>query len=373
MTEATARPAPAYRPRMRLPDYDGGSIANLMAELEHRLGSRPPLPGLHPVLAAAVPEADTYVVVVLDGLGDHQLAHPAATTLARARVGRLDATLPSTTAVALASMATASAPAHHGILSHFLHLGPPHGIVNALKWRDISGDEVAVPTDRLLPETTWERLAAAGREAVTVQPGPFERSPLTRLLYRGCRFEPVWSAADWLAAVIDLAAVPGRLVVAYWPPVDVAAHTEGQRSVLYRDALAEADGLWSALTARLPPGAVAIATADHGHVDYARADKVDMERHGATVFGDPRLLLLRTDDATARRLADEHPVTLLDDPRPLFGPGDHPSLADRLPTHALAVDRGRLVIPSYMDDRLVGYHGGAEPEELEVPLLVAGG
>jgi hypothetical protein len=291
--------------------------------------------------------------------------------MAAHRVGALDATFPTTTAVALASVATALAPAGHGLVSHFLHLGGDVGIVNALKWRTISGADAGIDTTSFLPETAWERLVAAGREPVTVQPGPFAGSPLSRLLYRGCRFEGVWTPDEWVDAVVDLVAVPGRLVFAYWPSIDVAAHEVGQHSPRYRAALAEADGLWSRLVARLPPGAVAVGTADHGHVDYGRDDKIEVDRHGATVFGDPRSLFLRTDDDRARRVAAGLPATLVDDPRPFFGPGDHEALATRLPTHLVLADRGKLIIPSFMDDRLVGYHGGLEPEELEVPLLVA--
>lgn len=355
---------------MLVPDYSGGSIGNLMAEVEGRFGGKPPLPGLRRDLAEAIPEADTYVVCLFDGLGDHQLAHPSAASLAASRVGALHSSFPTTTSVALATLATASAPASHGIVSHFLHL--PDGIVNALKWRTISGADAKVDTSTLLPPTVWERLGAVGAEPVTVQPGPFERSPLTRLLYRGCRFEPIWSGTEWVDAVVDLAR-PGRLVFAYWPSVDVAAHEAGQGSGRYHQALVEADAAWSRLTARLPAGAVAVATADHGHLDYEPADKVPVDRHGATVFGDPRALFLRTDDDIAARLAAELPVDLVADPRPLLGPGDHPSLGDRSPSHVLLAHRGRLVIPSFMDDRLVGYHGGLEPEELEVPLLVATG
>lgn len=354
---------------MRIPDYGGGSIANLMAELEGRLGTTPPLPGLNADLAAAIPDADTYVVVLFDGLGDHQLAHPAASSLAGSRVGRLDACFPTTTAVSMASMATSLAPAGHGILSHFLHLRS--GTVNALKWRTISGKDSGIDTTTFLPETAWERLGAVGKEPITVQPASFEGTPLSRLLYRGARFEGVWSASDWIDATASMAGTPGRLIFAYWPMVDVAAHTAGQDSDVYRSQLAEVDGMWSHLTTRLSEGAVAVATADHGHLDYGRNDREPLDRHGATVFGDPRALFLRTDDDRAARLAGEHPVTLIDDPRPLLGPGDHPDLAHRAPSHVLLSDRGKLVIPSFMDDRLVGYHGGLEPEEVEVPLLVA--
>ena len=74
----------------RAPDYGGGSLVNLMAELEVRLNGTPLLPQLHAGLAQNIPEGDTYVLVLFDGLGAAQLAHPDA-RLGDDAVGRIDA------------------------------------------------------------------------------------------------------------------------------------------------------------------------------------------------------------------------------------------------------------------------------------------
>lgn len=356
---------------MRLPDYSGGSLANLVGELERRLIGSAPLPGLHADLAAAIPPASTYVIALFDGLGDHQLAHPRAATLAAGRVGVLDAPFPTTTIVALSTIATGLAPAGHGILSHFLHL-EGHGVVNALKWIRPGGRPVAVDTASLLPgPNLWERLRAGGVEAITVQPGNYEQSPTSRLLYRGCRFEGAWSDRELVGITCELAAAPGRLILTYFPQVDLAGHVAGQDSSLYDDAINLVDSAWSALVHRLPPDAVLIGTADHGHLDYGPEAKHALGRGVGTLFGDPRGLLGRGPVEELRTWADGLPATVVEDPRRLFGPGDHPSLEHRLPDVALLADPGVLLLPKFMDDRLVGYHGGLDPREMEVPLLVA--
>jgi hypothetical protein len=61
---------------MHPPDYSGGGLINLVAELERRLTGKAVSPGLQPELAAAVPDAAGYLLVLCDGLGDGQLAHP---------------------------------------------------------------------------------------------------------------------------------------------------------------------------------------------------------------------------------------------------------------------------------------------------------
>ena len=355
---------------MLLPDYSGGSIVNLVAELEARLGGSPPSPRLHGGLADRIPAADTYVLLLLDGLGDHQLSHPAAETLAADRVGAVHATFPSTTIVALASLMTGLAPAGHGILGHFLRLRR-HGIVNALKWHRRGGAELVVDPAGMLPGPNLaERLGANGVEVITVQPGDFATSPTSQLLYRGARFEPAWSVDELVDACTSLAATPGRLILAYLPHVDVAAHTAGQDAPAYADAVRTADRVWAHLSARLPSGAVAIATADHGHIDYPSSAKIAVPKPPGAVYGDPRGLLLRGDRGPLIQWAHNLPGTLIEDPRELFGPGDHPSLGDRLPDLVLLADDDTLLIPSWMDDRLIGYHGGLDPRELDIPLIV---
>ena len=71
-------------PSITVPNYVGGSLPNLVSELEHRLTGSSPGTRLDPSLAAEIPEACTYVLLVFDGLGTLQLDHEAASPLKRA-------------------------------------------------------------------------------------------------------------------------------------------------------------------------------------------------------------------------------------------------------------------------------------------------
>ena len=63
-------------------------------------------------------------------------------------------------------------------------------MVNTLKWVDLSGQPVHYDYGSFLARPNlWERLRQAGIEPITVQPESFAGSPLSRLLYRGARFE----------------------------------------------------------------------------------------------------------------------------------------------------------------------------------------
>jgi len=363
----------AATPTIAVPDYAGGSLLNLVAELERRLTGSALHPGLHPDLADLVPQAETYVLVLFDGLGDHQLAHPAATPLRRSRVGALDAPFPTTTTVSMATVATGMSPAEHGLLGYELWLPEVDEVVRTIKWMTLWGEPIDHDYAGFLPAPNlWERLGAAGAEPITVQPWNFGGSAMSQMLYRGCRFEPWWSEDDAPHAAATLAADPGRLVFLYVPHVDFAAHMVGQGDPAYDDALAIAARVWSGLTEALPDGAVAIGTADHGHVDVPPERRHEIpkgDQDGRILYGDSRAMFVRGAPLDPPPGGMWVPRAEMES---WWGPGDrHPSFQERAPDGVLVAPDGGAVLHRHSDDRLVGQHGGLTDGERRIPLLVA--
>jgi hypothetical protein len=361
---------------MTAPDYAGGSLVNLVAELEARLGGDPVAPPLHDDLAAAIPDAEAYVLVLFDGLGSGQLDHPAAAPLRRDLAAEMDAPFPTTTTVALASVATGMPPSQHGLVGYQLWMPEVGQVVNTIKWTTLWGDPVPYDTASLLPTPNlWERLATAGVEPITVQPYNFEASPLSRALYRGARFEPVGTTWEYAEATTDLA-TPGRLIFVYVPHVDFAAHVSGQDSEEYAAAMTTAAIVWEAIATGLPAHAVAIGTADHGHVDFPaeRRIRIDKADHADNVFyGDGRAMYVRGDGPG---LATRLPATWVayEDMAPWWGPGPpHGEIPGRAPDGALLADDGWFLMHRHSDKRLIGNHGGLTEAEIRTPLLVSRG
>lgn len=358
------------------PDYTRSGLVNLVAELERDLTGEAAVPGLDP---GRVPAAEGYVVAVFDGLGSRQLAHPVLDPVREHAVGDLTAGFPTTTTTSMATLATGLPPVAHGLIGHMLRLPGVTDPVNVLKWVTPAGRDVAHDYATVLPRPNlWERLWRSGVEPITVQPGPFMGTPLSRVLYRGCRFEPAWSVEELVQATVDVAG-PGRFVLTYFPEVDVAAHIDGQDSDSYREALEKAAGIWVELVRRLPAELGLVGTADHGHIDYRTSDKLlvrDRKYDPLRFFGDPRSVYvsgpagLIDDLAAETRAASVHLPELL---RWLGQEPSHPQLEHRLPDRLLLASPGTVLLPRPFDKRLVGYHGGLEPAEALVPLLVRPG
>lgn len=359
----------------RAPDYTGGGLVNLVAELERRLTGVALHPGLNSELGDRVPDADSYVFVLFDGLGDHQLDHPQAEPFRRDRVGAIDSPFPATTTVSMATIATGTTPAEHGILGYQLWMPELGEVVNTIKWTTLWGSPLDVDTTDVLPAPNlWERLRAASREPISLQPWGFHDSPMSRMLYRGARFEPWGSEREAVDAALDLAATAGRLVFLYVPHVDFAAHVTGQQDPEYAEAMAIAADMWDRLARSLPKGSALVGTADHGHVDIPlerqiRIDKADeVDR---SFYGDVRAVFVRGDGDS---IAARYPVSWIPraDMEHWWGPGDpHPAFDDRAPDGILVADDGHALLHRHADERLIGQHGAPTDAELRIPVLVA--
>ncbi len=361
-----------------VPSHSGLGLSNLVAEVEARLTGRSRWSRLDADVANTFQEAASYVLVLFDGLGHSMLTNPRAAELAGSARAVLHAPFPTTTTVAMATVATGLPPAAHGVIGHLMWLPGPDRVVNVLKWIDQTGSPVPYDTERFLPSpNVWERLSAAGIEPITVQPGDFSTSPLTRALYRGCRFEPVYSVSEAIEATVRLAETPGRLVFTYFPEIDFASHVYGQESPEYERALAGMDNAWSALTARRPDGVTVIGTADHGHIDYPESAKLRMrDRFDAlTSYGDPRSVYLRGDTTLIEDFAAEAGSGVIGRETLLdwwsAEAGTHPELTRRAPEAAVLAPDGAVLLPRGFDRRLRGYHGGLDRREVEIPLLVS--
>jgi hypothetical protein len=355
------------------PSYDSRGLVNLVAEIESRLIGSSPSPRLDPLIGESIPEGATYVVVMFDGLGIAQLDHEMARSLRESLRATLDAPFPSTTSVALATVATGLPPSQHGLISHLCWLEETGSVVNTLKWVDLAGQAVHHDYGSFLPgPNLWERLRRAGVEPITAQPEPFAGSPLSRLTYRGARFERTWDDHDLAEATVQLAAEPNRLIFTYYWPVDFAGHVHGLESDEFAQALRLATNLWEEIVSRAPPNVTIVGTADHGLIGYADEDKIlirDKAFQSLRYSGDPRGVHVWGSEALVDLLA-EQTGSEISDPLGLLGPEPSPAARARAGEALLLAPPGKVLLPPGFDKRLHAYHGGLAVDEIEIPLLV---
>lgn len=364
----------------RLPDYGHGSLADLLPSIGAQFG----VPNAADVIG--LPQAQQYVVVLIDGLGAQLLDDHAdhAPYLASLRGRRLTSGVPSTTATSITSLGTGLTPGRHGLAGYSFWYPPSGQVLATLRWpAEVSALDVQ-------PQLTYfERLQAAGVATSVVAPAHFDGSGLSTAALRGPTFLPVHDESDRNRRVglAEQALQLGRQAVCYLYErnLDHAGHERGAGSSAWLRRLAEVDALAQALRAALPAEAVLLITGDHGMVNVPKHNRLIVEDEpelltGVTALaGEGRFRQLMTAQPQAvaarwrDRLGERAWVRTREEAEAegWFGPLS-PSLAPRFGDVLVACsDDGAVMtraLPREM--ALVGMHGSLTAAEMEIPLLI---
>jgi hypothetical protein len=371
------------------PRYGHASLADVMPSVLGVLGTpgEPDTLGLGPALEGVRRVA----VVLLDGLGWHQLGPaasytPTITDIVGGRLGSarpITSGFPSTTPVSLVTLGTGAAPGRHGIVGFSLNEPGTDKVVNHLRWRD----EPDPATWQPVP-TAFTRAYDGGLAPVVVSNPEFERSGLSRSAYRGARFGAGVSA-DAVAVGMLAALSESRLVYGYLLDVDRAGHDFGIGTAEWRSAVADADRLVTRLVDGLPPDSALIVIADHGQLDVPADRRLDLDADPrlttgvAVVAGEPRVRYLHTvpgaqaDVLAAWRgvLGDGAWVTTRDEAVAAgwFGPVPESHLARIGDVVVVCRERWVVMASAHEPARLsqmVAFHGSSTAAEMHIPLLV---
>ncbi|HWL42488.1 MAG TPA: alkaline phosphatase family protein [Ilumatobacter sp.] len=247
----------ATYPEPIVPEYSGACVRGIVPAL---LG-----PGDWSALPAWMPPGlagcRQVVLLVLDGLGWDQLGqHGAhAPTLSALAGGPITTVAPTTTATALASIATGLTPGEHGLMGYRIVLGGE--VVNVLRWTAGDADR-----RRSQPPADVQRFPAfLGQAVPVVSPIELTGTPFSAAHLGGGQPVPIRAASSLAVEVGEQLRRGERFVYAYYGLVDKIAHERGF-GPFYDAELRTADRLVADVLEQLPPGAALLVTADHGQV-----------------------------------------------------------------------------------------------------------
>ena len=375
------RPGPAgLPPPLVLPSYGGACLDSLAPSLLAPPDQRADW------LPAALRAAEQVVLLVLDGLGWLQLQERAhlTPTIAGLEGRPISSVAPTTTATALTSLALGMAPAAHGIVGYKFVVSGPSGreVLNVLRWTTRSGDA----RQFLAPRSVQPFPAFEGVAVPVVTRADFFNSGFTQAHQQGVREAP-WHVPSSIPALVRRLLLEGEpLIYAYYEGVDRVAHATGLGQ-LYDAELGFVDWLVGETLSSMPAGAVLAVVADHGQVDVgpraallapevaAESELVSGEARFRWLHGRAGRVEALVDLARARYGGEAWVATREEivDTGVLGGvPG--PEALGRLGDVALIpLGMNGYIDPTDSGDaKLVCRHGGLSPEEVLVPLLVAG-
>lgn len=382
------------------PDYDGGSIVNLMRSIGDKFGAAasdyPPLAALPP---DRLEQARRVLLIVIDGLGAELLRNVGRGSQLEARAGNtITSVYPPTTASAITTFMTGLAPQQHGLTGWFMHFRRLGAVTAVLPFvprygrKPMSGEGVDLASLLCCP-SFFDRIKA---QSATLQPAAIADSDFSRHLAQGAERIPYTTLAEFANRLQAYCRgeSSAAYMYAYWSDLDRLAHIHGPSSDAVKVHYDEIDAALSAIIKVCEhSGTLLIITADHGFIDSGAEERIDLENHpgladtlSLPLCGEPRTAYcyVRHRSAQAfekyidRELAQV--ATWLPSHRLIddgwFGVGKpHAELAARIGDYTLLM-RGRYTIRDRVagerDIHLNGVHGGTSAAEQYVPLILAG-
>lgn len=358
-----------------LPAYGRGCVTELVPTLLEP----PDEPSPDAVVGPEIVGAPSVVVLVLDGLGWHQLQERSsiAPTLASMAGGPVTTVAPSTTATALTSISTGMAPGRHGVVGYRIDVDGE--VLNALRWTTPRGDA----RERIVPAAFQPEPAFLGQRPLVVTMAGFEGTGFTMAHLAGVRHRG-WHTLPGLAVNIRQAVAAGEpFVYAYYDGIDKTAHVHGFAEH-YDAELAACDRLVADLMMALPRGTAIVVTADHGIVDCLGNGvelTPDVERHVERQSGEARFRWLHAEPGHQRDLLEVAGAVhgevawvrsveqVVDEG--WFGPEVTDAARRRLGDVAVvAKERWYFLDPADAPRlEMIGRHGSLTADEMFVPML----
>jgi len=364
------------------PAYHQRSLGDVVPAVASALG----VPGYAAPPALRLPDAASYVVFLVDGLGSTLLdryAH-AAPFLASLMALPGTAGVPSTTATSLASLGTGLTPGQHGLVGFTARIPGTDRLLNHLTW-----DKSVDPVQWQPHETEFARLAASGVIVTAINKREFAASGLTVAAQRGATFVGANKVGERLAAVLDAAGRSPSLTYVYDGDLDWTGHKFGVASTAWLQQLAMIDAAAEHLREELPSSTRLLVVADHGMVDSAMESRIDVDvdthlRDGVHLIGgEARFRHLYCSPGAAgdvlatwrEHLGDRAVVLSRDELGEQGWLGEIDSdVSPRIGDVVVACTGDTAIISTTdfpYENTLVGLHGSLTPDEMLIPILIA--
>lgn len=383
-----------------LPDYNGGSIVNLMASIGGRFGHKTGYAQLRQLPASALRPYKKVILLVLDGLGYHFLQkHGENSWLKENLYGKMTSVFPSTTASSITSFATGLPPDRHAITGWFVYL-KELGVVSKVLFHQprfgggkFSG-AVIDPQNLIGGRPLFDKIKT---QSYIVTPGFIAEGPFSKATRGRAAPVPYADMSGLFAGMREALkrSRGGAFISAYWPEIDHLCHHYGVDSPKVKAHFRQLDKkIASFWTSVKRDDVLLLITADHGLIDTPKRKCLELQNHPALeeclilpLCGEPRVVYcyVHPDKAAqfkryissclgkACKLYSRSQMIK----QGFYGPGPaDPRLAERIGDFVLLMEDGWCLKDFISGEErlhLKANHGGTTFQEMLVPLIKASG
>lgn len=376
------------------PDYTN-SIVNLMSSIQGGFGKRSRYKELQQLPSKELKKSKNVVLMVFDGLG-YEFLKRKESILAKNMRGKITSVFPPTTAAAITTFLTGTAPQQHAFTGWFMLL-KELGIVSTIlpfnpRIGGLSYTEQGIKVEQILGVPG---LSQKIQECCyIIQPEKVVHSPFSKAVSKRARRIGYNTLNGFFRQIkkVILSHHRRKYIYAYWPMFDSLAHKYGINSTKTEKHFNGIDRRMRKFVKSIAgSNTTLLVTADHGHIDTSEDRVIKLEDHPALkecltlpLCGEPRTVYcyvhpskkkqfesyVRTKLKRYCTLYKSHDL-ISNNYYGLFQP--NPQLIERIGDYILIMKENYILKDRILSQKRhfhVGNHGGISKEEMFVPLVV---
>lgn len=379
-----------------IPDYNN-SIVNLMSSISSGLGRKSKYSELSSLSSKEIKKYKNVVLLVIDGLGYEYIRKKDSFLTKNIRT-KITSVFPPTTASAITTFMTGTAPQEHAYTGWYMHLKELGTVATILPFCPRLGGPTFTNSkikvkDILEVKCFTEQIKVS---SYVIQPQKIVNSAFSKANSKKAK-RISYTTFNGLSRQIKKVIKSHhqkKYIYAYWPGLDSIGHHYGLSS-------RKAERHFKGLNQRLIPlvkslentGTILIITGDHGQVETPEEKSINLDDHPKLkecltlpFCGDARTIYGYVHPAKAKQFEDyvKHKLSKFcwlyrsEDliKKNYFGKFDlNPKLFDRIGDYTLILKENYVFKDALLKHKRefhIGNHGGLSKEELFVPLIVFG-
>jgi len=382
---------------MYKPNYQNGSIVNLMSSIKGVLGGKSRYKPLD-IFDFSNISKKNIVLIVIDGLGYNYLTkYGKDSFLYKNLKGKMTSVFPATTASAMTTFSTGLAPQQHALTGWFMYLKEIGAVSVILPFTSRAGDLKLTKgkikyKDIYNEKSFFEDLKTA---STSIKHKAYIDSEYSRLVDKGAKKLPFSNLNGFFRQINKALNTTDnkKYILAYWAKLDSLCHEKGADSQEAKGHFNELDKKVKSLADSLKNKNTAIIiSADHGLIDTKEKNKIiELKNHPRFVetlamplSGEPRVVYcyvkpqkvkefenyVKTEFKNACEIYKSDDL-VKNNYFGLFEPNE--KLKDRIGDYVLIMKENYIMKDLVLGEDqsiFIGNHGGVSEEEMFVPLIV---
>ena len=322
------------------------------------------------LLSNKIQDAETVNFIIADGLGFLNLQYTDS-FLNEYLKSSVNTTFPSSTNVALTTIATLKSPIEHGIIGYYMYDKLNYGLINALNWNaENKGLLNAKYFDS--QSSVWTILKESSIYASNFQPRNLINTPLSSFLYEEKSTVPYISQEDLLITLSDSLFLENKFNFIYYPNIDVSAHVFGVNSDEWLKEVKKFEELVKKVTELSNKKSFTVISADHGLTNIPKENRFHIaHQEDIEIYGDQRAVYINGSEKNIIESFSSIPGQLINrtELNHLLPTPENDFIESLYPDFCFLVEDKNIIYPQHLKTELAGYHGGLSEEEIKIPII----